>query len=139
MQRMANIGCLVAATIALLGNTANAATEDQLKIVIDERGPWDLAAPELGQQAGIFKKHGIILDLTYSEAEKEAVVAHNADIGVGIDVMEVLRAYAYQRSACTHHRRKYDRLGQLLVCGDEFANQNSQGHHRRDDRIFEEW
>jgi ABC-type nitrate/sulfonate/bicarbonate transport system substrate-binding protein len=94
VQRMANIGYLVAATIAFLGNTANAATEDQLKIVIDQRGPWDLAAPELGQQAGIFKKHGIVLDLTYSEAEKEAVIAGNADIGVGIDLMEVLRAYA---------------------------------------------
>ena len=56
MQHMANIGCLVAATIALLlSTTANAAAEDQLKIVIDQRGPWDLAAPELGQQAGIFK------------------------------------------------------------------------------------
>ena len=94
MQHMANIGCLVAATIALFGSTANAAAEDQLKIVIDERGPWNLAAPELGQQAGIFKKHGIILDLTYSEAEREAVLDHKADIGLGIDVMEVLRAYA---------------------------------------------
>jgi NitT/TauT family transport system substrate-binding protein len=94
VQHMANIGCLVAATIALLGSTANAAAEDQLKIVIDQRGAWDLAAPELGQQAGIFKKHGIILDLNYSEAAREAVVAHNAEIGVGIDVMDVLRAYA---------------------------------------------
>ncbi len=94
MQRLANICCLVAATLALLGSTANAATEDQLKIVVDQRGPWDLAPPELGQQAGIFKKHGITLDLTYSEAAKEAVVAHNADIGVGIDVMEAIRAYA---------------------------------------------
>jgi NitT/TauT family transport system substrate-binding protein len=94
VQHIANIGCLVAATIALLGTTANAAAEDHLKIVIDQRGPWNLAAPELGQQAGIFKKHGIILDLTYSEAEKEAVVTHSADIGVGTDVMEVLRAYA---------------------------------------------
>jgi len=94
VQHTANIGCLVAATIALLSSTANAAAEDQLKIVIDQRGPWNLAAPELGQQAGIFTKHGIILDLKYSEADKEAVVAHNADIGLGIDVMDVLRAYA---------------------------------------------
>ena len=43
-------------------------------VVIDQRGPWNLAAPELGQQAGIFTKHGIILDLKYSEADKEAVV-----------------------------------------------------------------
>ena len=94
MQRMANTCCLAAATLALLGSAANAATEDQLKIVVDQRGPWDLAPPELGQQAGIFKKHGITLDLTYSEAAKEAVVANNADIGAGIDVMEAIRAYA---------------------------------------------
>src|SRR5436190_1006634 len=77
VQHTANIGCLVAATIALLSSSANAEAEDQLKIVIDQRGPWNLAAPELGQQAGIFTKHGIILDLKYSEADKEAVVAHN--------------------------------------------------------------
>ena len=77
--------------------TVEASAQDSLKVAVDQRGAWETAAPELGQQAGIFKKHGLTLDLTYPRAESEietAVISGSADVGVGVGIVEVLRAYA---------------------------------------------
>src|ERR1700752_538331 len=35
-----------------------ATAEDTLKIAIPQRGAWDTSISEIGQKAGIFKKHG---------------------------------------------------------------------------------
>src|SRR5262249_39744313 len=58
---------------------------------------WDAAVPELGQQAGIFKKHGVVLDLQYADDGGEVeqpVISGDVDVGVGSGIMGVLRAYA---------------------------------------------
>src|SRR5215467_8852854 len=54
------------------------------------------AAPELGQSAGIFAKHGIALDLVYTrDGEVEpSVTSGSTDVGVGAGMIGVLRAYA---------------------------------------------
>ena len=41
---------------------APAAAEDQLKIAIGQINNWENQAPTLGQDAGIFKKHGLVLE-----------------------------------------------------------------------------
>ena len=48
---------LAAAAILALAGTASA--QDTLKLAIGQRGNWDTSVSELGQRAGIFKKHGL--------------------------------------------------------------------------------
>ncbi len=92
---------VVAALLALPATVPNAAAEDLLKVAVTQRGPWDSAVPELGQLAGIFKKHGLVLELSYApdadgdgDGEIEpAVASGQADVGLGVGIMGVLRAY----------------------------------------------
>ena len=47
-----------------------AAAEDMLKIAIPQRGTWDTSISEIGQKAGIFKKHGLNLNLLFTGARE---------------------------------------------------------------------
>jgi ABC-type nitrate/sulfonate/bicarbonate transport system substrate-binding protein len=97
MQRIRSLTRIVAAAVGLLALTPNASAEDVLKLAVAQRGAWDSAAPELGQQLGIFKKHGIVLDLLYAKDGGEAepsVTSGSADVGLAVGIMAVLRAYA---------------------------------------------
>ena len=53
------------AALALFGSAAKA--EDTLKLAVGQRGNWDTSVSEIGQRAGIFKKHGLVLELLYTE------------------------------------------------------------------------
>jgi NitT/TauT family transport system substrate-binding protein len=97
MQRLRKLTRIVAAATGLLALTPNASAEDVLKLAVAQRGAWDSAAPELGQQIGIFKKHGIVLDLLYAKDGGEAeqsVTSGSADVGLAVGILAVLRAYA---------------------------------------------
>ena len=84
--------CLAIATAA-----AGALAEDTLKLAIGQRGNWENAAPELGQKAGIFKKHGLALELLYTQGAGEtlqAVISGSVDLGIGVGTAGVLGAFA---------------------------------------------
>ena len=55
--------------LALLGGSASA--EDTVKLAVGQRGNWDTSVSELGQRAGIFKKHGLLLELLYTQGGGE--------------------------------------------------------------------
>jgi ABC-type nitrate/sulfonate/bicarbonate transport system substrate-binding protein len=77
--------------------TGAAFAEDTLKLAIGQRGNWENAAPELGQKAGIFKKHGLVLELLYTQGAGEtmqAVISGSVDIGIGVGTAGVLGAFA---------------------------------------------
>jgi NitT/TauT family transport system substrate-binding protein len=97
MPHIRHPSCLIAAAAAMLALMPNAFAEDSLKVAVTARGAWETAVPELGQQAGIFKKYGIVLDLSYAPVDDEIeqrVISGTADVGVGVGVVDVLRAYA---------------------------------------------
>ncbi len=76
---------------------APAAAEDTLKLVIGQINNWENQAPTLGQDAGIFKKHGLVLENTGTQGAGEtiqAVISGSADIGAGVGVAGVMRAYS---------------------------------------------
>jgi NitT/TauT family transport system substrate-binding protein len=54
-------GVVVAAVLATCAWTVQA--EDTLKVAAGQRGNWDTSISEVGQRAGIFKKHGIVLEM----------------------------------------------------------------------------
>ncbi len=96
-RHMRRLGYVVAAAAALSAMAPEAMAEDSLKIAVARRGAWDTAAPDLGQRAGIFKKHGLTLDLTYPRAEETiepAAISGRVDVGLGVGIIDVLRAYA---------------------------------------------
>src|SRR5205085_11730389 len=86
---------LIAALLLLASASALAA--DTLKLAIGQRGNWENAAPELGQKAGIYKKHGLSLELLYTQGAGEtlqAVISGSVDVGIGVGTAGVLGAFA---------------------------------------------
>jgi len=80
---MRSVIVFILAIFALAGAARNAAAEDTLKVAIPQRGAWDAGVAELGQRGGIFKKHGLNLDILYTSAGPESI---QAMIGGSIDI-----------------------------------------------------
>ena len=55
--------------------TASASADDHVKVAIGQRGNWDTAIIHLGTKAGIFKKHGITLEMLYTSGGGETHAA----------------------------------------------------------------
>src|ERR1700738_4693234 len=91
-----SIGLLLAA-VGVLASVHPASAEDVLKLAVGQRGNWDTCVGEVGQRAGIFKKHGLPLEIVYTQGAGEtqqAVISGSVDIGVAAGVMGVLSAYS---------------------------------------------
>src|ERR1700736_2741804 len=70
--------------VGLLGaGVATAAAQELLKVAVPQRGSWDAGIPELGLRGGIFKKHGLQLEILYTSAGPESI---QALIAGGVDV-----------------------------------------------------
>src|SRR5438128_512422 len=87
------------ATLAFaLASCAGAAlAQDTLKLAVGQRGLWDTAIAEVGQRGGIFKKHGLNLEIVYTQGSGEtqqAVISESVEVGVGTGIMGTLSAYA---------------------------------------------
>ena len=94
MKRI-TVACAVA-TLILVGASA-ASAQDKLKLAVGQRGNWDTSVSEIGQRAGIFKNHGLELEIVYTNGAGEtqqAVISGSVDIGIAAGVMGVLSAYS---------------------------------------------
>ncbi len=83
--------------VLLVLTSASALAADTLKLAIGQRGNWENAAPELGQKAGFFAKHGLTLELLYTQGAGEtlqAVISGSVDLGLGVGTAGVLGAFA---------------------------------------------
>jgi NitT/TauT family transport system substrate-binding protein len=66
-------------------------------MAVGQRGNWDTSVSEVGQMAGIFKKHDLKLEIVYTQGAGEtqqAVISGSVDIGIAAGVMGVIGAYA---------------------------------------------
>ena len=88
------------ATIALLAplvlTAAPALAQDQLKVAIGQINTWENQAPTLGQDAGIFKQHNLVLENVGTQGAGETmqpVISGSADLGAGVGVAGALRAF----------------------------------------------
>jgi NitT/TauT family transport system substrate-binding protein len=96
-MRVANLRQAAVSAAALVFLTSAALAQDRLKVAAAHRGAWESAIPELGQQAGIFKKHDLVLELTYTQGDQQTeqrVISGAIDIGVDLEAMDAMRAYA---------------------------------------------
>ena len=65
-------GALAALAVLTAGaGFAPAIAQDTLKVAAGQRGNWDTSICEVGQRAGIFKKHGINLEILYTQGGGE--------------------------------------------------------------------
>ena len=77
--------------------TAPATAQETLKVAAGQRGNWDTSICEVGQRAGIFKKHGIVLEILYTQGggeTQQAVLSGSVEIGVATGIMGVLSAFS---------------------------------------------
>jgi NitT/TauT family transport system substrate-binding protein len=71
--------------------------QETLKLAAGQRGNWDTSIAEVGQRGGIFKKHGLTLDIVYTQGSGEtqqAVISGSVDIGVAVGIMGALSSFA---------------------------------------------
>jgi NitT/TauT family transport system substrate-binding protein len=71
--------------------------QDTLKLAVGQRGNWDTSVAEIGQRAGIFKKHKLALEILYTQGggeTQQAVISGSVDIGVAAGVMGVMSAFS---------------------------------------------
>jgi NitT/TauT family transport system substrate-binding protein len=82
---------------ALTSTIRTASAEDTLKIAEPQKGAWDAGVAEIGQRGGIFKKHGLNLDILYTAAGPEsiqAMIAGSIDISVASGISAAVGTFA---------------------------------------------
>ena len=67
-MRMTLLAALVLAATA----AQPARAQEVLKVAIPQRGAWDSGVAELGQRAGIFKQHGLTLEVLFTQGGPES-------------------------------------------------------------------
>ena len=97
-KRYVTVCAAVALTVtAASGRAQDSAELDILRVVLGQPGAWSASGPALGQKAGIFRKHGLALEIVDASSvgrPGHAVASGAADLGIGIGTARVLRAYA---------------------------------------------
>jgi NitT/TauT family transport system substrate-binding protein len=71
--------------------------QDNLTIAIGQRGGWEQSVSDLGQNKGIFKKHGLTLKLFYTQGSAEtlqSVISNSVDVGIGLGTHAMLGAFS---------------------------------------------
>jgi NitT/TauT family transport system substrate-binding protein len=95
MRHLRNIAG--AAALATIVAISPACAEDLLKLTIGQRGNWDTAIAELGSKAGIFKKHGLQLEMIYTSGSGETlqpVISGSVDLGLAVGTLGAMAAYS---------------------------------------------
>src|SRR5712692_7405300 len=85
------------AAVAAMALAGPAAADDLVKMTIGQRGNWDTSITHLGSKAGIFKKHGIALEMIYTSGSGETlqpVIAGSVDLGLAVGTLGAIAAYA---------------------------------------------
>jgi NitT/TauT family transport system substrate-binding protein len=85
------------AAIAAVALTVPACADDLVKMTIGQRGNWDTAITQLGDKAGIFKKHGLQLEMIYTSGSGETlqpVIAGGVDLGLAVGTLGAMAAYS---------------------------------------------
>lgn len=87
----------IAAMSALLLGPEAGWAQDQMTLAVGQRGNWDTSVAEVGQRGGIFARHGLELEIVYTQGSGETmqtVISGAADVGVGASLIAVLGAYS---------------------------------------------
>jgi NitT/TauT family transport system substrate-binding protein len=95
MKQIRKLAGAVALGAIVLATPATA--DDLVKMTIGQRGNWDTAITHLGEKAGIFKKHGIQMEMIYTSGSGETlqpVIAGGVDLGLAVGTLGAMAAFA---------------------------------------------
>jgi NitT/TauT family transport system substrate-binding protein len=87
---------LVSAVVAFL-DAGSVSAQDALKVAVPQRGAWDTSITEIGNRAGIFKKHGIDIELLFIGGGAEAlgaIIGGSIDVAVSVGISTVLGSFS---------------------------------------------
>jgi hypothetical protein len=98
LYKPSNAG-LALGIVMTLAIATSALAEDMLRLAIGQRGLWNTCISEVGQRSGIFKRHGINLEILYTQGSGET------------QRFERL----LERSAGAHHRRRDEGRGRFVL------------------------
>src|SRR3954466_12377175 len=96
-MKRSRISALLLAVVAAMAPWCAAAAQDNLKVAVGARGVGETFVAELGQNAGIFKKHGLALEILYTQGggeTQQVVISNSAQIGVATGFLGALGAFA---------------------------------------------
>jgi NitT/TauT family transport system substrate-binding protein len=96
-MKTSDVAFAAVAALCALGLASTANSQDNLKVAVGQRGNWATSVAEVGQRAGIFKKHGLTLELLYTQGSGEtqqAVIAESVDVGIAAGTMGAMSAFA---------------------------------------------
>ena len=113
------------APLALAAGPASA--EDALKVAMGQINNWENQAPTLGQDAGFFKKHGLVLDVVGTQGAGEtiqAVISGSADIGGGVGAAGVMRAFSKGAPVRILSPASIELMGTNVIPKDVLLNTN---------------
>lgn len=86
-----------ASALALAVSVTAAQAQETIKLAIGQRGNWDTSISEIGQRVGIFKKHGLALEMVYTQGAGEtqqAVISGSVNLGIAGGIMGSLSAFS---------------------------------------------
>jgi NitT/TauT family transport system substrate-binding protein len=89
--------CRITALGLALATAQSAWALDKLKVATGQRGNWDTSVGAIGSEVGIFQKHGIELDILYTQGggeTQQAVISGSTEIGIAAGIMGVISAYS---------------------------------------------
>ena len=90
-----NLLAIVTALCALAALPAQ--SQERLKVAIPQRGAWDSGVAELGQRGGIFKRHGLVLDVLFTQGGPESiqgVIGGSIDVATAVGTSAALGTFA---------------------------------------------
>jgi NitT/TauT family transport system substrate-binding protein len=90
-------GFLAALSVVLLLHFVTpVGAQDTIKVAVGQIDAWANQVPTLGMKAGIFQRHGIVLENFGTQGAGEtlqAVISGSADIGIGVGTAGAMRAF----------------------------------------------
>ena len=91
------LGFLAALSVVLLSHFVTpVGAQDTIKVAVGQIDAWANQVPTLGMKAGIFQRHGIVLENFGTQGAGEtlqAVISGSADIGIGVGTPGAMRAF----------------------------------------------
>src|SRR5262249_18007246 len=96
MMRSPRCLAIIVATLAALAPSAAVQAQDKLKVAIGQINNWENQVPTLGMQAGIFQKHGLVLETLGTQGAGETlqpIISGSADVGIGVGTSGAMRVF----------------------------------------------
>src|SRR5262245_12603451 len=93
------MGRAIKASLLLLALVVaqQAQAQDRLKIAVGGRGIGETFVTEVGDKAGLFRKHNLALDIFYTDGggeTQQAVISNSAQIGVASGFLGAIGVFA---------------------------------------------